>query len=466
MVLPNDRKQSGKASPTKEDDDPDASLTTLKVLASLGVSLVQPHASSNPLTECQPTAINNQLIRPLSKGISLAGTTSTAGTSPITISNTPIRYGPSLPAVGSDTVSLTLNDPKPVTTNVAGQAVTIGPNAAEFAGATLTPGAPAITVSSIQISLAPSVLFVGTSTIPFKPPSVEPLITSIAGHLVTAVPNAVKFAGTTLHPGDPGVKLDDGTVISLDASGQLVAGSKTISLSSMVGQLGSDQKPAQQQNSNPFITAIGDQPITAAPTAVSFAGITLTPGSPATSISGTLISLNRDGELIVGSKTMTFSHTDINPGESPVLYPVITTTIGDQAITALPNALAFADTTLTPGSPGTTIDGTLVSLNTASELVLGSKTIPLATTTSSSSSSAALGQLIMAGFGAGNSPLDGGKSASPVVGGGGSSKGTAGNDTNAGGAGPVVFQGGAGSLICDVVLLLSSAVAVFISFFG
>ena len=46
----------------------------------------------------------------------------------------------------------------------------------------------------------------------------------------------------------------------------------------------------------------------------------------------------------------------------------ITTTIDGQVITVGLAALVIATNTLTPGAPGFTIDGTLVSLNTAAQL--------------------------------------------------------------------------------------------------
>lgn len=92
-------------------------------------------------------------------------------------------------------------------------------------------------------------------------------------------------------------------------------------------------------------------------------------------IDGTVVSLDPAGQLVVGSKTIPLTSESAGSSglilegfgdESPseVSYPFITTIAG-QPISAVPTAIILAGTSLTPGAPGTTIDGTLVSLNTA-----------------------------------------------------------------------------------------------------
>ena len=248
--------------------------------------------------------MNNQVIRPLSYGFSVAGTTLTPAAPPITVSGTPISYGPSLLAVGSSTISLAVDNRKFITTNIAGQAITIGEqNAVEVAGATLTPGAPAITVSDKLISLGSSALVVGTSTVLFQYQPTKPLITNVAGYPITAAPDAVKLGGTTLHPGNSGVTLD-GTLVSLDTASHLIVGSKTMTLTDAGARLGWLGDQSHSVISDPSITTVGGQAITAAPNAVAFAGTTLTPGASGKSINGTLISLNTAGQLVIGSETV------------------------------------------------------------------------------------------------------------------------------------------------------------------
>ena len=144
----------------------------------------------------------------------------------------------------------------------------------------------------------------------------EPFTTTIAGQAITAAPDAIEVAGSTLHPGDRSVTLD-GILVSLDRAQHLIVGSKTVALLtsegtgvgiSTSGVSGGYYPPSSSDDddaAHPFITTgAGSQAITAAPTAVAFAGTTLTPGAPGKRINGTLVSLNTAGQLVVGSKTV------------------------------------------------------------------------------------------------------------------------------------------------------------------
>ena len=71
------------------------------------------------------------------------------------------------------------------------------------------------------------------------------------------------------------------------------------------------------------------------------------------------------------------------------------TTVAGQALTADPTAVEVGSLTLTPGGPGTSLSGTLVSLNSDGELMVGTRMIPLETT------AGGLGGLIMGGLGPG-----------------------------------------------------------------
>ena len=327
--------------------------------------------SFKDFTEGQAKTINNQVVHPLSNGISIAGTTLTPGAPSITVSGTPIHYDSSALVIGTSTVPLTPEDPSPITTTIAGHIITAAPGAIAVAGTTLARGAPPITVSGTPIQLGSSALIIGTSTVPFAPEVPNQVITTIAGQAITAAPNAVAIAGNTLRPGGPGTTID-GTVLSLDGSGHFVVGSKTV--------------PLGPNSPETIATTIAGQVITAAPNGLTIAGTTLSPGAPGMTLGGTLISLDTASHLIVGSKTIPLESASPNS---------IITTIGGQVITAAPNEIAIAGTTLTPGASGVTVGGTLLSLNTAGQLVVGSKTVTL------SSGDTALGGLVMGAFGSG-----------------------------------------------------------------
>ena len=336
----------------------------------------------------QGQTINNQVVQPLSYGISIAGSTLTPGAPPITVSGTPIHLGTSALVVGTSTVPLMPEIPAQIITTIGSQAITAAPSAIAIAGYTLTPGAPDATIDGTVLFLNTAGHFVvGSKTVPFGSKVPATMTTNIAGQVITAAPNAVAVAGTTMTPGGPAVTLD-GTLLSLDTAGQLIVGSKTV--------------PLESASPNSMVTTIGGQVITAAPNRIAIGSTALTPGAPGVLVGGTLVSLNTAGQLIVGSKTIPLPKASTGFGAPSEVADPITTTIDGQIITAGPTALVMAGTTMTPGAPGFTIDGTLVSLNTAAQLVIGSKTIPLDSENGvSSGQTTGLGGLIMGGFGNG-----------------------------------------------------------------
>lgn len=97
------------------------------------------------------------------------------------------------------------------------------------------------------------------------------------------------------------------------------------------------------------------------------AGSNLTPGVPPVPISRTAASV-RPFSLTSGARSI--SPASQSPG-------ILVTTIGGRLVTTRPMAVDVVSSTLTPGAPGMIVDGTLLSLNTASELIVGSRTISL-----------------------------------------------------------------------------------------
>ena len=67
---------------------------------------------------------------------------------------------------------------------------------------------------------------IGSKIIPFATQSVKPLVTTIAGQVITAAATAIGIAGTTLKPGDTGFPIN-GTVVSLDTAGHFVVDATT-----------------------------------------------------------------------------------------------------------------------------------------------------------------------------------------------------------------------------------------------
>ena len=406
-------------------------------------------------TEGQAQTINHQVVQPLSHGVSIAGTTLTPGAPPMTVSGTPIHFRSSALVVGTLTVPLAPASPAQIITNVAGQMITAASNTVVIAGNTLFPGARGTVIDGTTLSLDKAgQLIVGSKTMTLASNVPETIITTVAGQAITAAPSGIAVAGITLKPGAPGTTLDR-TLLSLDTDNHLIVGSKTI--------------PLLYASSNLITTTIGGQIITAAANRIAIAGITLTPGASGVTVGGTLVSLNAAAQLVVGSKIITFQSGTTGLGRlvmgglgaatpSEEAEP-ITTTIDGHVITAALTALAMAGTTLTPGAAGFTVNGTLVSLNTAAQLVVGTKTIPLESENAGSSGQTAdLGGLIMGGFGNGG-PFGPFRSSSPALAPGDVSPG-AGDGTT----GVQVFRGHAarlkGGSLCDLMAVSAMVLSI------
>lgn len=354
--------------------------STIPLPTVLAEQVLPPSAGSHG-----PTTIMGQAAQSVSNGISIAGVTLAPGAPPVTISGTPVFVGSSGLVIGSSTVLLAAVFPKQITSDAPSyQPTTINGERAQFlsnggisiAGTTLTAGASAITISGTPISVGWSNFIIGSSTVPlaaaFKP-VYQP--TTINGQEAQLLPNGVSIAGTTLTPGAPAITIS-GTPISIGPSGLAVG----------------TESPIPLPNAFPKIlfTTLANQAITILPTAAEFAGATLTPGSPALTISGIPISVASLGPNSI-------SLVAIPPGTT--IKNQLITTLANQALTAAPTAVEVAGSHLAPGAPGITVGGTLVSLNTAGDLILGSQTIAL------QSESGGLGGLIMVPFPTSTAPI-------------------------------------------------------------
>ncbi len=358
----------------------------------------------------QAATINNHIMQPLLNAISIAGTTVFPGAPPITVSDTPIALGRSSLVVGSVSVAIAL----PPLSLSAGQLITLNDQLIQqlstgilVAGTTLTPGAPPVKVSGTPISLCPSAVIIGSSSISIalpRPPWIPGSMTNIDGKVVQPLSNGISVGGTTLTPGGPALTIS-GTPMSL-GSNALVIGTSSILLAT--------DDPIQ------LVTTIAGQTITADPNAVQIGSSKLTPGSPGLILSGTLVSLDSAGQLVVGSETIPLERA--GGGE-------IVTTVAGQYLTANPTAVRVASSTLTPGGPGMTLSGTMISLDSSGRLFIGATTLALQPSIENS------GRLIIGGFQSGAPYASGSVGSGNIA----SSKNGTGNDVQA-------FQGIAQSL--------------------
>ena len=145
---------------------------------------------------------------------------------------------------------------------------------------TLTPGAPRITISRTPISLDSS-NHVHFGSRPYDLQA--PATTLPNGAVAVPVPAGVSIAGTTIHPGAPAVTVSE-TPISLDTANNLIFGGTAHAL--------------------PYTATASNTPLTSAPSAVAIAGETIAPGAPGLTLSGTHVSLDEQGELFLGSRTL------------------------------------------------------------------------------------------------------------------------------------------------------------------
>ena len=248
--------------------------------------------SAKALIEGRPTTIDGQIIQILTSdnAVSVGGVKITAGAPRITISGTPISLGPFVLIVGTSSISIIPSPASwaadPVTT-VDGQVVQLlsDGNAVSIGGVTITAGAPLTTLSGIPISFGLSALVVGASSIAITHTLAawaSGQVTTIGGQTIQYLSNGdgISIAGTTLGPGVPAITIS-GTSISLDRSALFV---------------GTDSFRLEAAFLEQTVATVARQ----ATSAVKIADFTLTPGAAGTAISGTRVSLDSAGQLIVG----------------------------------------------------------------------------------------------------------------------------------------------------------------------
>ncbi|KAI4212297.1 MAG: hypothetical protein LQ351_005010 [Letrouitia transgressa] len=284
-----------------------------------------------------PLTVAGQVFTPNPTGFPIADTALSRGGPGITLSGTPISLGSSGLVVGEATLPIATSSQasqSPLT--IAGQVFTPNPTAFPIADTALSRGGPGVTLSGTPISLGPSGLVVGKTTLPLAAASraaQAPL--TLGGQVFTPNPSASPIAGTTLSRGGPGITISQ-TPVSLGASG-LVIGSSTLPLDSL-----------------------NSASLAGRPSVFSVAGSVITRGGPPITVSGTRISLGASG-LVVGTRIVPLS---------AFATPTAATTPRSGAI------YSIGGTRITQGGPAITISGTRVSLGTK-VLVIGSSTIPL-----------------------------------------------------------------------------------------
>ena len=237
--------------------------------------------------------IGGEIITADPTGFYVHGTQILPGSPPVYFSGTPFSLGTSgILVIGSSTINLPAHTPAPNAFNVFGQTFTADPTGFSVAGSQVLPGGSAVIIAGTTLSLHPSgVLDLGGASINLasQVPSADSI--NVGGQTFTANPSGFQIDGSSVLPGGSPVTIS-GTRLSLDASGELHVGTSSVDL-------------VPFQTATPGVFTVEGLTFTAgASSAVAVDGVTLTPGGPATTISGERISLGVNGRLVVGSDTV------------------------------------------------------------------------------------------------------------------------------------------------------------------
>ena len=381
-------------------------------------------------------------------GFAVADTTLQANGPAITVQGVSASLGSAQIVVGSSTVLLPTGSANSVLT-AKGQTFTpLGRGTILVNGNTLSVNGPPVTASGTVLSLASSGFIVDSQTIAFPTPGAVPVpsanaIVTFADQTFTRLGSGeVAFNGMTLVANGPAATVS-GTAISLASSG-LVIGSQTFAFPTPA--------PDLLTNANAVVTFAGQTFTRHGSGAIVVNGMTLVANGPATTISGTVVSL-ASSSLVIGSQTFAF------PTSAP---------------SALSNAVVIDGNTLTAGGPPVTISGTTLSLAFGSSglYVAGhgsgasSFSVPMTAgkitsldaegrlRVDGSSNSGDLGSIIMFGFG----PADQASKASVAGNGVSTTAGTSSNVT----AGVLVFTGEGSTFNVHVMAVVGLAFCIIL----
>ena len=300
--------------------------------------------------------VGGEDFSPAATGFLIAGSPVLPASPPVYISGTPVSLGtPGILVIGSSSVDLKPQNRAPNTFVIGGETITADPTGFSIHGSEILPGSPPVFFSGTPISLGTSaILVIGSSTIDLSGQTSAPNAFNVDGQTFTANPTGFIVAGSQVLPGGSAVIIA-GTTLSLSPSGVLDIGGASINLATQV--------PSAD------IINVGGQTFTANPSGFQIDGSSILPDGTPITISGTQISLDKSGELHVGT-----SSVDLVPFQTatPGVF-----TVDGLVFTAEPSSSAVAvdGVTLTPGGAATTIGGERISLGVNGSLIVGSSTV-------------------------------------------------------------------------------------------
>ena len=184
---------------------------------------------------------------------------------------------------------------------------------------------------------------------------------TLGGQILAISPSGVYLSGTSYSPEGPAITLPGG-VFSL------------VSTSPVREATTLDEDPSLKDHPfTPSVQTIAGHNVVSNTSGVYVAGSSLSPGGSAVTASDTVISLSPAGTLVIGSSSIALPIANAQE-TSPTTFNVDGVTVQ-----AEPSAAVLDGIILTPGSPGTIINGNSVSLEQGGTLVIGTKRLILPT---------------------------------------------------------------------------------------
>ena len=290
----------------------------------------------------------------------------------------------------SDSKSDALSTPKAPLATIAGQGNTMTSDAASvapiitailYSSGSLYVGSnvPSPSTQSISplvigsFSLAP----IASAVQPSNGPQMSAIPIAIGGQTASLVnPSVVVMASQSVVLGQAPVTVS-GKPVSLGGGGLVLGGSRTV--------------PLPSATPSPITAGEGPTDSIRSSSVVITDGIGVTPGGEVWTNAGTTFSLDRSSDLVVGPSTFRLVPSHTSPASDSELA------LANSQVTPM------GATTLTPGSPALTVDGTIISLG-SSVLISGTHTIVLASaaslvTSDSRTPTGGIGGIIMSALG-------------------------------------------------------------------
>lgn len=200
---------------------------------------------------------------------------------------------------------------------------------------------------------------------------------TFAGYAIAAIPKGASIHGTTVVAGAPPIIIQ-GTSISVDASNRVFVG----------GVLHQLPTPSLA----PTMALANSAAVVPVQNGFSIYGTTLEPGAPAITASGTAISFDDSGDLILAGGATSHPQLPASLSSKPWNLDHGTPFLTSNAAMTATTAVTKAVETLSPGALAVTVNGVAVSLDSADGLVVGSETLAM------KSASGGLGGMIMGGI--------------------------------------------------------------------